>query len=269
MSSLEQVVDSAVVAVDPGNVSTSPVWKNHKVDSSLVGLFLNIYLTNSGNTATLWSPDPDENGRWYSENLDGLQMVLDGDIIGTYLEIPLTLPNGQPAEGQEYWIRYKLKHSDSDFTTAKVVDEIDRYLIKLTIKYMDNGQEKTTDFYTPGSVYNYLMGFDNASNVVWANNLTLDPPTAPPSNPEDHPFTRFFARLYSMIDTFQSNPVNGDPWLVKSCSKIVNRNTPPGHQGVNPFLDQLVLIKGISEGDVTVHDELYPTRVRVEMQDFY
>ncbi|NOX35950.1 MAG: hypothetical protein GXO78_00280 [Calditrichaeota bacterium] len=272
MKPLGKVADSAVIGVDSDNVSTSPQWKNHRTDSSQVGRFLTIYLTSEGSDPTLWLPAPykagPNKGRWYSENLDGLQMVLDGNGIGTDVKIPLTLPNGQNAEGQEYWIRYKLKHGDNDFTVAKVVDEIDRYLITLNIDYKDNGEDKTTSFYVPGSVYNYLMGFDPSSNVVWVNNLKLEPPTEKPSDYEDDPFTRFFVRLYDMLETFETNPIEGDPWLVKSTTKIINRNTPWGYKGTNPFLDQLVLIKGIATPDVLEQDELYPTAVRVAMRNF-
>ncbi|RMG25796.1 MAG: hypothetical protein D6732_22030 [Methanobacteriota archaeon] len=129
MNPLEQVVDSALIGIDHDNVSTPNKWKNHRTDSSFVGNFLTFYLTNDTGIVNFWSTAPDENGRWYSENLDGLSMIQAGNIIGTQIPLPLVLPsNNQPAEGQEFWIRYKLVDDDYNGTIAQIDDEIDRWI---------------------------------------------------------------------------------------------------------------------------------------------
>ena len=263
MSTLDSVVDSALIGVDHDNVSTPNKWKNHKTDASQVGLFLRFYLTNDTGDPILWTPAPDETGRWYSENLDGLDMVLDANIIGTYKEIPLVLPaNNQNAEGQEYWIRYKLVDDDNNGTIAVIRDEIDRYRSKFVIDYVDNGEQKQLSFFVPNSVFKYLLGYNIDEPTPWVPNLTL--------SPNDSSFKEFFSRLYDIIETFESDPVNGDLWKVLAYTKIVNRNTPPGYsQPENPFLDTLMLIKGIATPDVLEHDALYPTLVTAKLEDFY
>ena len=266
MSALDTVVDSALIGVDPNNVSTPNKWKNHRTNMSQVGIFLQFFLTNDTGDSILWTPAPDETGRWYSENLEGLQMWLSGNIIGSIVDVPLVLPaNSRNAEGQEYWIRYKLVDDDNNGTVAVIRDEIDRYRNTISIDYKDNGVDKNVSFYAPGSVVKYLFGLDiDQPMPEWMNGSSLDPV----NNTQE--FVDFFSRLYDIIETFESDPVNGDPWKVLAYTKIVNRNTPPGYsQPENPFLDTLMLIKGIATPDVLEHDALYPTLVTARLEDFY
>lgn len=268
MTTLEQVVDEATIEIAPHGDPTSIEWRNHRVDSSQVGRFLGIYLTNHPGNATLWSPAPYEDGpnagRWYSENLNGLQMTQDANLIYTDIKIPLNLPNGQPAEGQEYWIRYKMDEGGNKHTIAVVRDEIDRYWIALNIDYMDNGQQETKTINVPGSVFKYLWQLPMNQGVPFMNGASLDP-----ANNQSE-FVEFFDRLYNLIDTFQTDPLNGDPWKVMACSRIINRNTPWLYQTIiNPAELDLALLKAIAEPDVLNHDLLYPTKVSVTMQDFY
>ncbi len=265
MNALDTVVDSALIGVDPNNVSTPNKWKNHRTDYSVVGAFLRFYLTNDTNNSILWTPAPDETGRWYSENLEGLDMTLDSNLIYSLKKLPLVLPaNNRNAEGQEYWIRYKLNDDDNNGTIAVIRDEIDRYLSKFVIDYVDNGEQKQVGFLVPNSVFKYLLGYNIDEPTPWVPNTTIDP------NVDQQRFVDFFSKLYDIIETFESDPVNGDPWKVLAYTKIVNRNTPPGYsQPENPFLDTLMLIKGIATPDVLEHDALYPTLVTARLEDFY
>ncbi len=264
----KQMIDEANFSIElPENISTLKI-KHHAVQYSVVGKPLTIYLNNSERNANLWKI-PDEMPDWYSSNLEKLEINLENGKIysGAIIEKEL---DGNLAEGQEYYIRYFLKTSESSGILGEVVDEIDRYLIKFKIDYIDNDASQSIEFFVPNSVYKYLLGFDISQPVMWVSNLVLEPPATNPSDPEDDPFTRFFHRLYNLIITGESSPVTGDPWQILAYSKIINRNTPRNYsEDLNPFIENdLALIKNISEPDVLNHDSLYPTKVSAIFESF-
>ncbi len=55
--------------------------------------------------------------------------------------------------------------------------------------------------------------------------------------------------------------------LKDDLSRLINRLTPSPNPGLNTAYDDLALLDGISQGDVTVHDNMYPVGVTVEMAD--
>ena len=245
--------------VEPSAVETTKI-KHHTVQYSVIGRGIIIYLNNNPINPAIWR-FPVQLIDWHSKNLTELELELDYNKLFTNKILEEQL-DGAPAEGQEYRIKYFLRTSENTGIFGEVIDEIDRYLTKFIIDYNDNGEQKQVDFFVPNSVFKYLLGYNIEEPTPWIPMLTI--------SPNDSSFTEFFSRLYDIIDTFESDPVNGDPWKVLAYTKIVNRNTPPGYsQPENPFLDTLMLIKSIATPDVLEHDALYPTLVSVKLEDFY
>ena len=256
----KQMIDEAHFSiVEPSAVETTKI-KHHTVQYSVIGRPITIYLNNNPINISIWR-FPEQLIDWHSKNLTELELELDYNEIFTNKILEEQL-DGAPAEGQEYRIKYFLKTSENTGIFGKVIDEIDRYLTKFIVDYNDSGEQKQVDYFVPNSVFKYLLGYNIDEPTPWVPNLTL--------SPNDSSFKEFFSRLYDIIETFESDPVNGDPWKVLAYTKIVNRNTPPGYsQPENPFLDTLILIKGIATPDVLEHDALYPTLVSVKLEDFY
>jgi hypothetical protein len=248
---MTQTIDDSVLSfTDDDTQVTTNKLRDHLVDGSGVGMYISASPNSNPASTTVWELGD------YDPKLDELGgIVLMAGIIGSYNKIPPTL-NGQPTEGQEYWIEYRLKDSDSTGTIGRIDEEFDRYRTKFIIDYMfdDDGTmtPASLDFYAPNSVVKYLMGWDENSPMTWNPAQTI--------NPANNNFVPFFQRVTDLLN-------NPDYELKRS--RLVNRNTPyPYTDPLNPFEVTLAQLDAIAQGDVHEQDELYPTLVTLNMENY-
>lgn len=248
---MTETIDDAVLSfTDDDSQITTNKLRDHYVDGGIVGRYISASPNSNPASTTIW-----ELGN-YDPKLDELGgLVFIGGIIGSYNQIQTTLA-GKPTEGQEYWIEYRLKDSDSSGSIGRIDDEFDRYRTRFTVDYMydDNGTmtPASINFYAPNSVTKYLMGLDENTPLTWNPGQTI--------NPANNNFPLFFQRLTDLI--------NDSNYAMKR-SRVVNRNTPyPYTDSDNPFEVTLAQLNAISQGDVRLHDALYPTLVTLGMENF-
>ncbi len=235
--------DDAMIAVDPDvNNTTVRQLTDPQTSQSYAGTPINVVLHDAASSIQNWE------FLAYSENLDPLTPMLFDDIVAA---------QPPPAEmgGEVYDFLYRGLDTTggASGTTRNLNEQIDRYQTFVTIDYVADGTPGQFTFTAPHDVVKYLM--------EWGDPLPFDP-NGWTINPAQNEFVPFFTHLQELIQSPQ-NP-NG---LEDDLSRLINRMTPSPNPGPNPAYTDLALLDGISQSDVLIHDNLYPTHVRVDQQD--
>ncbi len=238
--------DEAQVGVDPDvNNTTARQVTDPNTHWSYSGAPLSLWLNDSTSSTDIWEILA------YSDNLEVIEPVQFGHIIGSVNDAPASMG------GEIYNFLYRGLDAagGSSGTVRNFNEQIDRYQSFVTIDYMydDNGTMKQdkVSFYAPHDVLKHLMGWDE---VQFHDYYTI--------NSASDEFVPFFTAMQELIQSPQLE--NG---LEDDLSRLINRMTPSPNPGPNPAYDTLALLDGISQGDVTVHDNMYPVGVTLEMQD--
>ena len=239
--------DEAQIGVDSNlNNSTVRLVRDSHVPSSEAGNYLNAVFSDSIPSALNWQLLA------VSDNIVPLNPALYDNIFGTD-------PAPVELSGEIYSALYRGLDGPgaASGTTRNLDEQVDRYRTLITIDYMydDNGTmtPDSFQFYAPHDVVKHLMEWEEPM-PYFPNGVTLDP--------LHNQFVPFFTHLQELL---QSPQLGND--LKDDLSRLINRMTPSPCPDPNPAYDDLALLDGISQGDVTVHDNMYPTLVAIDQQD--
>jgi len=236
--------DEAQIAVDSNvNNTTTRKVTDPRTSWSFSGGPLSLFMNDATSSYENWEILAQ------SENLDQLNVIQFGQIIGSGNYVPPEMG------GEVYHFVYRGLDTagGSSGTTRNLNEQIDRYQTLITIDYMADGTPRQFSFYAPHDVVKHMMDWGEPL-PFFPNGVTLDP--------LHNQFVPFFEHLQEIIQSPQQP--NG---LEDDLSRLINRMTPFPNPGPNPAYDDLALLDGISQGDVTIHDNLYPTLVSIDQQD--
>ncbi len=241
-------IDDAIIKTsnNPEDYTTREV-RDHNVDRSYAGAKLKTTLNDNNASSLGWEL------LGYSSNLDNLDVVISGNILGSRNNTVLE------DAGKQYQLIYRaLDEGSQNSGIVRVVDEeIDRYKTEFTIDYIDNTsgtpQQYQVTFEAPNSVTKMLMGWNPDDPIVYNEETQLSPAST----------TDLFLQYFNNLQNLLHNEENA-----MGLSRIVNRNTPVPVGDPNPVYGKLSLIDAISQGDVTQQDDLYPGLVTLNMVNF-